>query len=88
MAIHGEIKINGSTVCHWHAVRVFSRESGEHTYRWGVREVDGRRAAGDLRHQYSDGAVVLAQRILAAAEKQWVERGKRIGPAVSESRKG
>ena len=67
MAIHGEIKINGFPVGRWYAQRVLTSQFGRHTYRWEAWDSAGRHVTGDLKHQYEDGAIKLAQRILSAA---------------------
>lgn len=56
MSLHGIIQVNGTTIGSWSAQRIVTRPDGVHTYRWTATERE-RKWAGDLQHDYADGAV-------------------------------
>lgn len=68
MALYGEIKVNNQTVGWWSAVR--GQPHGEHHFRYGceVERINPHdRCSFDVVHDYRDGAVVLAAKVLTAA---------------------
>lgn len=69
IALHGEIKVNGQVIGRWTAQRILTRQSGRHTYRWEAYD-KGRHTTGDLDHNYDDGAIALAVKVLRAAHHQ------------------
>jgi len=74
MALHGSIEINNQRIGYWYAQRILTSQFGNHTYRWEAWR-DGHHVTGDLRHQYNDGAMMLAAKVLAfahaALEAKW-----------------
>lgn len=76
MALHGSVMVNHIEIAEWIAQRVEPLEDvgGNHLYR-GIFILRGE---GDLKvteatveHRYSDGAAVLAQKVLTLAEGGW-----------------
>ncbi len=68
MALHGDIRVNGQVIGCWSAQRVLTRQNGRHTYRWEAYD-KGRHTTGDLDHNYDEGAIALAAKVLRAAQQ-------------------
>lgn len=68
MALHGDIKVNDAPILAWVAQRVLNGvDDGPHLYSCLVRVVDGDSPPEPflIEHHYEDGAVMLAQLVLA-----------------------
>lgn len=67
--LHGEIMVNGHAISQWSARRLTDISDTEafHLYECRVEREGGRAIAFTLSHRYSDGATVLAQKVLAKA---------------------
>lgn len=85
--LHGEIKVNGTDICEWWAVRknqVFppGRENDGTFFRYecGVRyrDIQGypNEAEFDVKHRFGDGALLLAAQVV----KVGYGRAKRVPP--------
>lgn len=74
MALHGSLMVNGHRIGRWAARRTVDAADGNHTYDWEVW-ANGRELKGSLQHQYADGALLLAQRVLVAAHAALTEPG-------------
>ena len=84
MALHGELKINGVVIAYWSAQRLDQLEDADQeslyyvVYEESVQDLSGAILWGDawaidavVTHRYSDGAAVLAQKVLTLAEGGW-----------------
>ena len=70
MALHGDIRVNHQLVGWWEATRTHTSADGYHTYEYTVTGSKGGPQRGEVRHQFTDGAVTLAGLVLAAAAEQ------------------
>jgi hypothetical protein len=82
MALHGELKVNGFIIAFWSAQRLddladVDQVSLYHCVYEEVSPVTGDAWHSDahleaaLEHRYSDGAAVLAKKVLTLAEGGW-----------------
>lgn len=74
MALHGEIKVNGKIIGEWIAQRKEKAIGTVNTYICSLSEVvDGVARAHhfEIEHTYSDGASVLASKLLAQRPADW-----------------
>jgi len=71
VALHGEVKINGTDIYEWSAVRQSRRAYGLNEYEWTVwRAGTDERWTGRLKHEYDDGALVLTAKVMRAAQRK------------------
>ncbi len=84
--LHGDIRVNGSTIGHWSARRPenLSSEDSFHEYEWEYYERGALISTGTLKHRYSDGAPVLAALVCLAASKGEREYTKHIQNLVNQ----
>lgn len=74
MALHGKLQVNGKTIAAWTAGRTTDIQdtNARHTYDCEVVWENGKKVRFTIRHVYSDGATVLAAKVLARAAKlEW-----------------
>lgn len=77
MALHGEIKINGGDIASWSAQRLEDLKDLEQVslYHCWYETYTGQYVEdftyATIEHRYSDGAAVLAQKVLQLAEGGW-----------------
>lgn len=64
--------MNGTPIGRWSAQRTWTAPDGNHTYLWEAW-TDERRVTGDVQHQFADGALLLAQKVLVAAHAALAE---------------
>lgn len=72
--LHGKLEVNGKPVAAWQASRTTEIEdtNARHPYDCQVTWENGRTVRFQLRHVYSEGATVLAAKILTRASKlEW-----------------
>lgn len=65
MTLHGNISVNYKRIGWWDAQRITTDPDGQHTYRWRA-SADHGELTGVLRHNYRDGATLLAALVLQA----------------------
>lgn len=72
MALHGEVKINGTTLYQWQARRLTPLTSQQSTHRYEVQVITevGMIRRTVLRHKYSEGALVLTRKVLGWAARE------------------
>jgi non-ribosomal peptide synthetase component E (peptide arylation enzyme) len=71
MALHGDIRINGTLLGYWDARRLtdLKRGTDTYTYEWSMKiwkDDQEFTASGELDHHYDDGAAALAAAVLSA----------------------
>jgi hypothetical protein len=73
MALHGGILVNEHPIGYWVATRIAERHDGVFTYRCEILQSPGTRMEFELEHQYDDGALALAAKVLreAAERAEW-----------------
>jgi len=72
MALHGNVAINAQTILYWSAKRIADGLPGcPNTYECEVWEPMTRQGwTFELKHDYEDGAAVLASKVLKAFSKE------------------
>lgn len=85
MILHGNIKVNHRKIGEWWAIRRRGT-TDVHRYRWSARFERGDWVRGELTHRETDGALVLASKVTAAAAIALAEATRDAGsPAGAES---
>lgn len=72
MALHGEIKINSTTLVYWEARRLGPRRTDGQPDLYKTLLREGNLIKRDhIEHRYEDGAAMLAARVLATRPSMW-----------------
>jgi hypothetical protein len=74
--LHGELKVNGHAIGDWQAIRKEETLPGQHRYNTVLNLYAGqgvgqqRMTVGSVVHTYTDGAAVLASKVLLTGSDQ------------------
>jgi hypothetical protein len=70
MSLHGTIQVNGHVIGAWTARRGHQVDPGVHEYQVMLSE-NLRQVTGTVVHRYTDGASILASKVLSLRPADW-----------------